>query len=314
MAVGVVLALPWSRSNDGRLVLYGNVDIREVDLGFRVDGRIARLELEEGDRVEPRRLLATLDARPFEADVALARAKVAARRAELAKLETGTRPQDIERARATLAQRQAVLERAQVDFERTRTLFRRGDAAERVFDDARTTRDEAEAAVEAAEAELDLAIEGPRSEDIDAARAELAAAEAELDRARTALADTELYAPDAAVVLSRLRERGAIVAAGAPVYTLTLADPIRIRAWIDEPELGRIALGQRVEVTTDTHPDRPYTGRISFISPTAEFTPRAVQTEALRSRLVYRLHVIVEDGDGLHQGMPVTVRVPGPPA
>jgi len=312
VAVGVVLARPWSRTNDGQLVLYGNVDIREVDLGFRVGGRVARLEVEEGDRVEPGRLLATLDARPLEADVALARAKVAARRAELAELEAGTRPQEIDRARATLAQRKAALERAQVDFERTRTLFRRGDVAESVFDDARTTLDEAEAAVEAAEAALDLAIEGPRTEDIAAARAELAASRAELDRARTALADTELHAPDPAVVLSRLRERGAIVAAGAPVYTLTLTDPIRIRAWIDEPELGRIAPGQRVEVTTDTRPDRPYAGRIGFISPTAEFTPRAVQTEELRSRLVYRLHVIVEDGDGLHQGMPVTVRVPVP--
>ena len=107
-----------------------------------------------------------------------------------------------------------------------------------------------------------------------------------------------------------LRERGAIVAAGAPVYTLTLTDPIRIRAWIAEPDLGRIAPGQAVQVTTDTRPDRPYDGRIGFISPTAEFTPRAVQTEELRARLVYRLHVIVEVGDGLHQGMPVTVRVP----
>jgi HlyD family secretion protein len=309
-AVGLGLARPWSRANDGQLTLYGNVDIREVDLGFRVGGRVARLEVEEGDRVEPDQLLATLDARPFEEDVALARAKVAARRAELAKLETGTRPQEIDRARATLAQREAARERARVDFERTRTLFRRGDVAESVFDDARTTLDEAEAAVAAAKAGLDLAIEGPREEDIAAARAQLEAARAELDRARTALADTELAAPDPAIVLSRLRERGAIVAAGAPVYTLTLTHPIRIRAWIDEPELGRIAPGQRVEVTTDTRPDRPYAGRIGFISPTAEFTPRAVQTEELRSRLVYRLHVIVEAGDGLHQGMPVTVRVP----
>jgi HlyD family secretion protein len=309
-AVGLGLARPWSRANDGQLTLYGNVDIREVDLGFRVGGRIATLHVEEGDRVVPGQLLATLDARPFEDDVALANARLAAQLAAVAKLETGTRPQEIDRARATLAQRKATLERVRRDFERKRKLFAQGDVAESVFDDARTTLDEAQAAVEAAEAALDLAVEGPRDEDIAAGRAQLEAARAELDRARTALADTELDAPDAGTVLSRLRERGAIVAAGAPVYTLTLTDPIRIRAWIAEPDLGRIAPRRPVEVTTDTRPDHPYDGRIGFISPTAEFTPRTVQTEELRSRLVYRLHVIVEDGDGLHQGMPVTVRVP----
>jgi HlyD family secretion protein len=313
--VAVVVARPWWNGDDGRLTLYGNVDIREVDLGFRVGGRIATLAVQEGDRVETDQLLATLDARPFEEEVALARAKLAARRAELAELEAGTRPQEIARARARVAHREAGLELARRDFERTRTLFERGDVAESVFDDARTTLAEARAALREAEATLDLAIEGPRTEDIAAARARLQAARAELDRARTALADTELHAPEPGVVLSRVRERGAIVAAGGPVYTLTLVDPIRIRAWIAEPDLGRIAPGREVEVTTDSRPDRPYRGRIGFISPTAEFTPRAVQTEELRTRLVYRLHVIVEEGRGLHQGMPVTVTLPdGDPA
>jgi len=313
VAVGLVLARPWSRANDGQLTLYGNVDIREVDLGFRVGGRIATLAVEEGDGVAPDQLVATLDAGPFEEEAALARARLAARRAEVAKLETGTRPQEIAQARATLAEREATLELARRDFDRTEVLFERGDVAESVFDDARAALEQARARVQVARETLDLAIEGPREEDIAAARAQLEAARAELARAETALADTELYAPDAAIVLSRLRERGAIVAAGAPVYTLTLTDPIRIRAWIAEPDLGRIAPGQSVEVTTDTRPDRPYDGRIGFISPTAEFTPRAVQTEELRSRLVYRLHVIVDEGEGLqglHQGMPVTVHVP----
>ncbi len=312
VVVGLGVARPWSRGDDGALTLYGNVDIREVDLGFRVGGRVARLEVQEGDRVEAEQLLATLDARPFEEEVALARANLTGRRAELAELEAGTRPQEIARARARVAHREADLELARRDFARTKTLFERGDVAESVFDDARTTLAEAEAALREAEAALDLAIEGPRAEDIAAARAQVAAAKAELDRAETALADTELHAAEPGIVLSRLRERGAIVAAGAPVYTLTLTDPMRIRAWIAEPDLGRIEPGQAVEVTTDTRPDRPYAGRIGFISPTAEFTPRAVQTEELRSRLVYRLHVIVEEGDGLHQGMPVTVRVPEP--
>ncbi len=314
VAVGLAVARPWSRGDDGALTLYGNVDIREVDLGFRVGGRIARIEVQEGDRVAAGRRLATLDARPFEEEVALARAKLAARRAELAELEAGSRPQEIERARARRRESEAVLELTRRDFQRKRTLFERGDVAESVFDDARAALEEARARARVARETLDLVVAGPRRERIDAARARVAAGEAELDRAETALADTELSAPADGVVLSRLREPGAIVAAGAPVLTLTLTDPIRIRAYIAEPDLGRIAPGQRVEVTTDSRPERPYEGRIGFVSPTAEFTPRAVQTEELRARLVYRLHVIVEDGDGLHQGMPVTVRVPAAPA
>jgi len=303
---------PWSQASDPTLALYGNVDIREVDLGFRVGGRLARLEVQEGDSVSPSQRLAELDARPFTEEVALARAEVAARRAEYDELEAGTRAQEIEQARATLAEREAILTRARRDFERQRTLFERGDVSEAGLDDARATLHEAEARVRIAEEALDLAIAGPREEMITAALAELAAAEAAAQQAETRLADTELHAPEAGVVLSRLREPGAIVAAGAPVLTLTLTDPMRIRAYVAEPDLGRIAPGLAVEVITDSRPSRPYAGRIGFISPTAEFTPRAVQTEELRTELVYRLHVIVDDAEGLHQGMPVTVRVPEP--
>ena len=309
-AVGLGLARPWSGADDGDLTLYGNVDIREVDLGFRVGGRIRTIAVEEGDRVGRGERLASLDARPFTEEVALATARVAARRAAYDELIAGTRPEEIERARATLAEREARLFRAERDFERQEVLFARGDISEARLDAYRATLDEARARVRAARAALDLAVAGPRQEDETAALAELAAAQAEADRAETRLADTELHAPADGVVLSRLREPGAIVEAGAPVLTLTLTDPIRIRAYVAEPDLGRIAPGRKVEVTTDSRPEQPYDGRIGFISPTAEFTPRQVQTEELRSRLVYRLHVIVDEGDGLHQGMPVTVRVP----
>lgn len=309
-AAALIWAQPWSRAGDGPLRLYGNVDIREVDLAFRVSGRIAALHLEEGDRVVAGDAVARLDAEPFEEALALADAKIAARRAELRRLEVGTRPQEIARTRAELAAEQAALVRAERDFARQEELFERGDTPASVLDDARAARDEARARVAAGEQALDLAIEGPRAEDIAAARAELAAAEAERAQAETARADTELTAPAAGVVLSRIREPGAIVAAGAPVVTLTLREPLRIRAYIAEPDLGRIAPGQAVEVVTDTFPDDPRPGRIGFISPTAEFTPRTVQTEDLRTELVYRVHVIVDAGEGLHQGMPVTVRVP----
>jgi HlyD family secretion protein len=113
-------------------------------------------------------------------------------------------------------------------------------------------------------------------------------------------------------VLSRVREPGAIVAPGETAYTLSLDRPVWVRAYVQEPELGLIRPGQDVQVLTDTRPERPYHGQIGFISPVAEFTPKSVETPELRTDLVYRLRVVIEDADpGLRQGMPVTVRIPG---
>jgi len=286
------------------------VDIREVDLSFRVGGRIRTMAAEEGDDVNAGEVVARLDARPFQDEVALARANVAAARATLRKLEAGTRPQDIQKARAVLARREAREVLARRHFERQRVLYRRGDVSEAVLDEARAAYAEASAQVSFAQEELSLAEEGPREEEITAAIAEVGASIASAERAELALQDTILRSPSDGTILSRLREPGAIVAQGEPVYTLTIAEPVRIRAYVAEPDLGLLTPGQPVEVITDTRPDQPYGGHIGFISPTAEFTPRTVQTEELRTDLVYRLHVIVQDGDGLRQGMPVTVRVP----
>ena len=137
--------------------------------------------------------------------------------------------------------------------------------------------------------------------------------------ARTSLADAELRAPSDGIVLSRVREPGAIVSPSDIVYVLSLTGRVWVRAYVAEPDLGRIHPGMIVEVTTDTAPDKPYKGRIGFISPVAEFTPKSVETPDLRTDLVYRLRVIIDQPDtGLRQGMPVTIRLltipqrPGP--
>lgn len=310
LAAGLAFTWAWDQDEREVLNLYGNVDIREVDLAFRVGGRIREMVFEEGDSVRPGEVVARLDARPYQDEVALARSEVAGSRAKLAKLEAGTRPQEIERARAVLAQREARERLARRHFERQKVLYERGDVSEAVLDEARAAYAEANALVSVARQDLSLAEEGPRQEDITAAIAEVGAAVAAAEQAETALRDTILRSPSAGTILSRLREPGAIVSAGGPVYTLTLAEPVRIRAYVAEPDLGLLSPGQRVTVVTDTRPDAPYEGHVGFISPTAEFTPRTVQTEELRTDLVYRLHVIVDEAQGLRQGMPVTVRVP----
>ncbi|MCP5433302.1 MAG: efflux RND transporter periplasmic adaptor subunit [Alphaproteobacteria bacterium] len=311
-AAGSVAFFAWRQigAAEPGLVLYGNVDVRSVDVGFRVAGRIAEMAVEEGERVAAGQRLAALDDTPYRQGVAAAEAEAAAARADAQKAEAGTRPQEIEQARASLKERDASLANAVSDFERAKELLKRGNVSRSVYDNAAAALEEARARQRAAQEALDLAMAGFRAEDVAAAKARLEAAEAAAARARTDLADTLLAAPEAARVLTRVREPGAVVGSGATVYSLALDAPVRVRAFVDEPDLGLIAPGMAVEVTSDSHPDRRYRGRIAFISPTAEFTPRTVETRSLRTSLVYRLRVIVEDGEGLLQGMPVTVHVP----
>jgi len=294
---------------NGTLQIYGNVDIREVELAFRQPGRLAKTAFEEGAKVKAGDVMAELDAQPYREALAVAEAEVQRARAELDKLRRGNRPQEIAQADESVRQAEAVFQNAQSDFKRQSALAESGSASPRVAEAARSARDQAEAILASARQALALRKEGFRREDIAAATARLAAAEATAAQARTALADTRLLAPANATVLSRVREPGSMVNASAAVYTLSLRDPIYIRAYVSEPDLGRIAPGTKVTVHTDSS-DKVYRGEIGFISPRAEFTPKSVETTDLRTDLVYRLRIVVANADeGLRQGMPVTIQV-----
>lgn len=295
---------------DGALVLYGNVDIREVQLGFRVAGRLEQMNFEEGDAVTAGTLLATLDDKPMRDGLALAEARVAEAQARLAELRTGSRPQEIEQARARVTEAAAALKNAGKEYERQRELTLKGLSSQGLLDNALARRDEASARLAASREALALAVEGARAEDIAAAEAALAGAQAQREQAATQLQDTELKAPNNGVVLTRVREPGAILSAGMPVYTLSLTDTIYVRAYVDESRLGKVVPGAKMIVTTDTS-DRQYTGQVGFVSPRAEFTPKSVETPELRTDLVYRLRIVITDADdGLRQGMPVTITLP----
>jgi HlyD family secretion protein len=313
---GLLPAAAWlpvigAEAEETPLALFGNVERREVSLAFNVAGRVAGMPAEEGDRVAAGDVLARLERDRFRHEVAAAEARVAGRRARLDELERGTRAEEIEQARARVASAEARLETARREFARIETLAGDDFASQRRLDEVRAARDEAEAALKVARADLAVAVEGPRREAIRAARADLAAAEAELALARERLEDSALTAPFDGIVRSRVVEPGAVVDAARPVYLLARTEPLEVRAYVAEPDLGRIAPGMAVEVVSDGRPDRPHAGRIGFISPTAEFTPKTVYTPEVRASLVYRLRVVVEGaGEGLRQGMPVTVRVP----
>ncbi len=290
------------------LVLYGNVDIRETDLAFRQSGRLKTMLMEEGATVKAGQLLATLDDVPFQEAVAGAEANVAQARAELAKLYHGNRPQQVAEAREAVRQAAAADVNARADAARQRGLLANGASSQRIVDAATAASDAADANLAAAKQQLNLMVVGSRQEDIDAGVAQLAQTQANLAQAQTALADTHVFAPVDAIVLSRVREPGSMVGPSVPVYTLTDLIPVYVRAYARETELGKMVPGTRVKVFTDSG-KHVYTGTVGFVSPQAEFTPKSVETTDLRTDLVYRIRVTIDHPDEhLRQGMPVTVR------
>jgi HlyD family secretion protein len=289
--------------------LPGNVDIREVDLGFRVGGRIAKIPVEEGQRVKQGELLAELDRASVDSAVARADAQLAQARAELLKLQRGSRPEDVQQAEARFAAAQVAARDAQRDYERRQSLVEPGAISRDVWDSTVAMRDRANAQLAEARAALNLVRTGARAEDIAAARAAVQAAEAGRKGIGTDLDDSRLLASLEGTVVTRAREPGAIVGPGETVFTLAIDRPVRVRAYIAENQLSRIAPGMKVTVTADGNPHR-YSGTIGYISARAEFTPKTVETSDLRTDLVYRLRIVVDDPDGkLRQGQPVTVEI-----
>ena len=301
-----------------QLVLYGNVDLRKVQLAFNNSERIAAVLVQEGDRVKRVQVVARLDTSRLEPQVAKAEAQVASQRHVVERLHNGSRPEEKAQARANVDSAKADADRARQQYERVKKLSAvrlnsgsevRGVSQEEL-DNAKAALDVAEAKLAVNEKALDLALAGPREEEVSQAEAQLRANEAQLAFMRQQLADAELNAPTDAVVRTRLLEPGEMAFPQKPVFALAITDPKWVRAYVSERDLGKIGEGMAATVAVDSFPGRQFEGWVGFISPVAEFTPKAVQTEELRTSLVYEVRVFVKDpADELRLGMPATVRL-----
>ncbi len=291
--------------------LYGDVEIRQVDLAFNAEGRVSQMLCQEGDKVKAGQLLATLDDATYANALALAEARRDAAKAQLDLLLAGSRYEDIDRARAALDAAKAQLANAKASYARQQALIGRGATPQQTLDNARMALDSAQAQQDGAQAQLTELINGPRKQEIDAARAAYQEAEAQVALAQTGEDDTKLYAPVDGVVMTRVIEPGTVVLPTNTVYSLANTAETWVRAFAPETMLGRVAPGTKVTITTDTPGSKIYHGIIGYVSPVAEFTPKTVETPDLRTQLVYRFRVRVSDADdGLRQGMPVTVTLP----
>lgn len=315
-ALVVVAVLVYVYRNDisprhATLVLSGNVDIRQANLAFRVGGRVKEVLVDEGDVIgQPGQLLAVIDAEPLQNALDQAQANLTAAEANLALMTAGYRQEDIAQARAQLQTQQAQLVNAQKMLARQQQLAGTGAIPASTLDDARAARDQAAGQVEAARQNYEALSRGYRVEEVEQARAQAEQARAAVATARLQLEDAQLTAPSTGVIITRAVEVGSMVSAGTTAFTLSLNDPVWVRAYVEEPDLGRVAPGTAVVIYTDSPDGKTYEGVIGFVSPTAEFTPKQVQTQDLRTGLVYRIRVVVRNPDeGLRQGMPVTVKL-----
>jgi HlyD family secretion protein len=299
--------------DNGTLVLFGNVDIRQISLAFTGSERVADMQVQEGDRVEAGQVVARLDVRALTLQIAEAQARITVQEQILLRLKNGTRPEEVAQARAEVVAAQAEADLAEQHIRRLQNIERTsgGQAVSQFdIDSAASRRRVALAQLDNRKKALQLALIGPRLEDIAEAAAQLNVARAELDLLNYRLSQAELKTPINATVRSRLLEPGDMASPERPVYALAITDPKWVRAYITEIDLGRIKPGMSASVTIDSHPDKPIPGRVGYISSVAEFTPKTVQTEELRTSLVYEVRVYVDDpGDRLRLGMPATVHI-----
>jgi HlyD family secretion protein len=314
VTAGVLGALWFIKNKDNpsgtELKIYGNIDIRDANLAFNEKERIARVLVEEGDRVTVGQVLAIQQTHRLEAQIREAEAQIAAQKEVVKRFEVGTRWQEIEQARAELAAAKATVRNSRLNFERIKKTSGAGATSEQALDNARAQLDVDQAELKVKEKALNLALEGPRKEDISAAKNHLEALKASLSLLKIRLSDMTLTSPAAGVIQNRNLEPGEMASPDRPVVTLALTDPKWVRAYVPEPDLGRIKLGMTAKIMSDSFPDQTFDGWIGFISPVAEFTPKTVETEDLRTKLVYEVRVFVYDSkDLLRLGMPVTVIV-----
>jgi len=351
----------------------GNIEATTIDVAFKISGKIDKRLVDEGDIVKEGQLIATLEHKDLLAQKAKAEATLETARSRLPALEKnidyqdqattqeisqaqaavenaqarlqqlldGSRPQEIQSAKAGVDQALADMEKKKADMDRAKKLYQDKYIAAQDWDAAKTAYDMAVANYKKAQENYALVVEGPRKEEIAAGRAQLEQSQAALRLAKThriqidvlkkelptaqgqvkeaasaleviqtQIEYSNLYAPTSGVVLVKNAEPGEFVVPGGAVVTLGQIEKPWLKAFINESDLGRVKLGQKVSVTTDTYPGKEYPGKVTFISSEAEFTPKNVQTAKERVKLVYRIKVGLENPQNeLKPGMPADAQI-----
>lgn len=312
LVVGVVIRRSHT-VNGGALRLTGTIETTTVAVAFKVPGRLKERLVDEGQQVKIGQIVARLEDDELKDERTVRSADQQAAQAALADLKAGSRQEEIAASVATLARLKAEADRAAQDAVRAESLFKKEVIPRKELDAARAAKDATAAAVREGDERLKLVKVGPRPDAIKQAQARLEGAAAARSLADTRLSQAVLAAPISGTVMAKHAEPGELLAAGSPVITVAKMDEVWVRAYLPETQLGKIKLGQQVSVSSDTWKGRTYQGAVSFIASEAEFTPRNVQTEAERVKLVYRIKItIANPKQELKPGMPVDAVIATP--
>jgi HlyD family secretion protein len=306
-AISIYMYKKDSKNED--LLFYGNIDTRTVNLGFRFLGKVDKINKDEGESVAKGEILASLDSKNLQNNIAEARAKLNAEKIKLNKLKNGFREEDINEAKGEFEAAAANLKLLEDMFKRQETLFEKNATSKEAYLNSKYRYEAAVGTADKAEAFYNLRMKGYQDEDIKAQSALVTSLEASLKSVLQDLEDSVIKSPFDGIILARLKEEGAIVNPGEVILELSRQDEFWVKAYVDELHLGTISQGDEVLIYTDVS-ERPYFGIIGNISPVAEFTPKNIETMDLRSDLVYRFRVLIKDPDKkIKQGMPVTVKL-----
>ena len=280
-------------------------------MGFRVSGKIKNISFEEGEKIKKGDVIASLDDTLYKEYINQTNAQIEVQKAKIQKLEKGYRQEEIAKAKALLQEKEVALKKAQSDLNRHEELLASNSISQQNYDDIKAIYENAYALYLYAKSSLDLLNNGYEKEDILASKAQLDYLISQKNQQVINLQDTKIYAPSNGTLLTRVYEPGSIVNSSQVVIEMAKDDQYWVRSYMSERYLGNIKQGMKALVYTDSRKDKAYEGMVSFISPLAEFTPKSVQTEDLRTDLVYRFRIILQEHDDMiRQGMPVTITFP----
>jgi len=299
-----------NKKDDGALSLSGNVEVTETNVGFKLPGRVMELTVDEGQQVNVGQLIARIDNAELASVVMQNKASLQEAMTRLAELRAGSRVQEIERARASVNAQAADLDKAKKDYERADILYKNGAISASQFEAAQNAHNTRAAQLKSAQETLSLVREGPRKEDIQAAEHRVQQVKAMVNASEERLKDTVLLAPISGVILRKNVELGETLSSGTPAFTIGDLENPWVKVYVKENKLGQVKLGQKADVKVDSFKDKTYDGTVTFISSEAEFTPKNVQTEEERVKLVFGVKVKVKNENGeLKPGMPADVRI-----
>ena len=298
------------RQAETALNISGNIEAHESVVGFKVQGRLLELPIEEGQLLKAGDLIARLDQSDYRQQVGVDEATLNSREAELKLSLAGNRVQDKKSAEQAVVDAQAARDLNKADFQRYQALYEKDEVSAQIRDTYAASLKRAQASYERAKQNYDMVLEGVRKEQIAINQASIHTARQSLELSRIRLGYTSLLAPISGVALVRHAEVGEIMAPGTPVVTIADLDHLWLRGYISETDLAKVKLGQPVTVKCDTYPGKSYKGRVSFISSQAEFTPKSVETHKERVTLVYRVKIDLENPNNeLKPGMPADASI-----